>query len=183
MSYNHVISVHCFVCACVAVCLCGSVCVCFWPFLFDPYCYRLDCSHPPIHPIATIATDGAAGINAPGSASLINGRLISLIADFFMLWLLSSRTFTLPLPPAIGALCFVSCAGPFCAILSMCVLFSCRDSFACLVCQVSLVKFLYYYTSTIILLYYVLFFFLSTTSVLINFLMCEKSYSRVISFS
>uniref|UniRef100_UPI0037E70BE2 plasma membrane calcium-transporting ATPase 2 isoform X2 n=1 Tax=Semicossyphus pulcher TaxID=241346 RepID=UPI0037E70BE2 len=31
-----------------------------------------DCSHPPIHPIATIATDGAAGINAPGSASLIN---------------------------------------------------------------------------------------------------------------
>ncbi|KAM8917287.1 plasma membrane calcium-transporting ATPase 2 isoform 3-T11 [Spinachia spinachia] len=31
-----------------------------------------DCSHPPIHPIATIATDGAAGINAPGSNSLIN---------------------------------------------------------------------------------------------------------------
>ncbi|XP_065810772.1 plasma membrane calcium-transporting ATPase 2 isoform X3 [Labrus bergylta] len=31
-----------------------------------------DCSHPPIHPIATIATDGAAGINAPGSATLIN---------------------------------------------------------------------------------------------------------------
>ncbi|XP_024860032.1 plasma membrane calcium-transporting ATPase 2 isoform X2 [Kryptolebias marmoratus] len=31
-----------------------------------------DCSHPPIHPIATIATDGAAGINAPASASLIN---------------------------------------------------------------------------------------------------------------
>ncbi|XP_034440640.1 plasma membrane calcium-transporting ATPase 2 isoform X3 [Hippoglossus hippoglossus] len=31
-----------------------------------------DCSHPPIHPIATIATDGAAGINAPGSGSLIN---------------------------------------------------------------------------------------------------------------
>ncbi|XP_067360384.1 plasma membrane calcium-transporting ATPase 2 isoform X2 [Channa argus] len=31
-----------------------------------------DCSHPPIHPIATIATDGAAGINVPGSASLIN---------------------------------------------------------------------------------------------------------------
>ncbi|KAM4582381.1 plasma membrane calcium-transporting ATPase 2 isoform 3-T7 [Fundulus diaphanus] len=31
-----------------------------------------DCSHPPIHPIATIATDGAAGINAPGTASLIN---------------------------------------------------------------------------------------------------------------
>uniref|UniRef100_A0A1A7Y322 Calcium-transporting ATPase n=3 Tax=Iconisemion striatum TaxID=60296 RepID=A0A1A7Y322_9TELE len=34
-----------------------------------------DCSHPPIHPIATIATDGAAGINAPGSASLINGKM------------------------------------------------------------------------------------------------------------
>ncbi|XP_053170981.1 plasma membrane calcium-transporting ATPase 2 isoform X1 [Scomber japonicus] len=33
-----------------------------------------DCSHP-IHPIATIATDGAAGINAPGSASLINGKM------------------------------------------------------------------------------------------------------------
>nr|XP_020484766.1 plasma membrane calcium-transporting ATPase 2 isoform X1 [Labrus bergylta] len=34
-----------------------------------------DCSHPPIHPIATIATDGAAGINAPGSATLINGKM------------------------------------------------------------------------------------------------------------
>ncbi|XP_042362195.1 plasma membrane calcium-transporting ATPase 2 isoform X3 [Plectropomus leopardus] len=34
-----------------------------------------DCSHPPIHPIATIATDGAAGINAPGSANLINGKM------------------------------------------------------------------------------------------------------------
>ncbi|XP_017264181.1 plasma membrane calcium-transporting ATPase 2 isoform X1 [Kryptolebias marmoratus] len=34
-----------------------------------------DCSHPPIHPIATIATDGAAGINAPASASLINGKM------------------------------------------------------------------------------------------------------------
>ncbi|KAM4582382.1 plasma membrane calcium-transporting ATPase 2 isoform 4-T8 [Fundulus diaphanus] len=33
---------------------------------------KKDCSHPPIHPIATIATDGAAGINAPGTASLIN---------------------------------------------------------------------------------------------------------------
>ncbi|XP_065810774.1 plasma membrane calcium-transporting ATPase 2 isoform X4 [Labrus bergylta] len=33
---------------------------------------KKDCSHPPIHPIATIATDGAAGINAPGSATLIN---------------------------------------------------------------------------------------------------------------
>ncbi|XP_020558812.1 plasma membrane calcium-transporting ATPase 2 isoform X2 [Oryzias latipes] len=31
-----------------------------------------DCSHPPIHPIATITTDGAAGINATGSANLIN---------------------------------------------------------------------------------------------------------------
>ncbi|XP_054591966.2 plasma membrane calcium-transporting ATPase 2 isoform X2 [Nothobranchius furzeri] len=36
---------------------------------------KKDCSHPPIHPIATIATDGAAGINAPGSASLINGKM------------------------------------------------------------------------------------------------------------
>ncbi|KAM6928072.1 plasma membrane calcium-transporting ATPase 2 isoform 4-T4 [Xenentodon cancila] len=34
-----------------------------------------DCSHPSIHPIATIATDGAASINAPGSASLINGKM------------------------------------------------------------------------------------------------------------
>uniref|UniRef100_A0A669DAT4 Calcium-transporting ATPase n=1 Tax=Oreochromis niloticus TaxID=8128 RepID=A0A669DAT4_ORENI len=43
---------------------------------------KKDCSHPPIHPIATIATDGAAGINAPGSASLINGRSIKpLISD------------------------------------------------------------------------------------------------------
>ncbi|XP_047202374.1 plasma membrane calcium-transporting ATPase 2 isoform X4 [Girardinichthys multiradiatus] len=33
---------------------------------------KKDCSHPPIHPIATIATDGAAGINASGTASLIN---------------------------------------------------------------------------------------------------------------
>uniref|UniRef100_A0A8C6WVR9 Calcium-transporting ATPase n=1 Tax=Neogobius melanostomus TaxID=47308 RepID=A0A8C6WVR9_9GOBI len=32
-------------------------------------------SHPPLHPIATIATDGAAGITAPGSASLINGKM------------------------------------------------------------------------------------------------------------
>ncbi|XP_056293678.1 plasma membrane calcium-transporting ATPase 2 isoform X1 [Pseudoliparis swirei] len=36
---------------------------------------KTECSHPPIHPIATIATDGAAGINAPGSASLINGKM------------------------------------------------------------------------------------------------------------
>ncbi|XP_065810771.1 plasma membrane calcium-transporting ATPase 2 isoform X2 [Labrus bergylta] len=36
---------------------------------------KKDCSHPPIHPIATIATDGAAGINAPGSATLINGKM------------------------------------------------------------------------------------------------------------
>nr|XP_057910516.1 plasma membrane calcium-transporting ATPase 2 isoform X1 [Doryrhamphus excisus]XP_057910517.1 plasma membrane calcium-transporting ATPase 2 isoform X1 [Doryrhamphus excisus]XP_057910518.1 plasma membrane calcium-transporting ATPase 2 isoform X1 [Doryrhamphus excisus] len=34
-----------------------------------------DCSHPPIHPIATIATDGAAGFNAPGGANLINGKM------------------------------------------------------------------------------------------------------------
>ncbi|XP_047202372.1 plasma membrane calcium-transporting ATPase 2 isoform X2 [Girardinichthys multiradiatus] len=36
---------------------------------------KKDCSHPPIHPIATIATDGAAGINASGTASLINGKM------------------------------------------------------------------------------------------------------------
>ncbi|XP_038552208.1 plasma membrane calcium-transporting ATPase 2 isoform X4 [Micropterus salmoides] len=36
---------------------------------------KKDSSHPPIHPIATIATDGAAGINAHGSASLINGKM------------------------------------------------------------------------------------------------------------
>ncbi|XP_043976833.1 plasma membrane calcium-transporting ATPase 2 isoform X2 [Gambusia affinis] len=36
---------------------------------------KKDCSHPPNHPIATIATDGAAGINAPGTASLINGKM------------------------------------------------------------------------------------------------------------
>ncbi|XP_039653408.1 plasma membrane calcium-transporting ATPase 2 isoform X1 [Perca fluviatilis] len=32
-------------------------------------------SHPPIHPIATIATDGAAGFNTPGIASLNNGKM------------------------------------------------------------------------------------------------------------
>ncbi|KAM3878054.1 LOW QUALITY PROTEIN: plasma membrane calcium-transporting ATPase 2 [Diretmus argenteus] len=34
-----------------------------------------DHSHPSTHPIATIATDGAAGVNAPGNASLINGKM------------------------------------------------------------------------------------------------------------
>ncbi|XP_063072141.1 plasma membrane calcium-transporting ATPase 2 [Engraulis encrasicolus] len=34
-----------------------------------------DCSHPSSHPIATIATDGAAGANAPGNASLVNGKM------------------------------------------------------------------------------------------------------------
>lgn len=58
--------------ACVCVCACLDACM----FIHvGPLLLRLDCSHPPIHPIATIATDGAAGINAPGSASLINGRL------------------------------------------------------------------------------------------------------------
>lgn len=79
MCYNHVISVHC----CVHTCVCVCMCVCvgahvgarLCSFMFGLHCYWLDCSHPPIHPIATIATDGAASINAPGSASLINGRL------------------------------------------------------------------------------------------------------------
>lgn len=65
------------------LCVCGRAWFC--SFVFGPHCYRLDCSHPPIHPIATIATDGAAGINAPGSASLINGRLTKpLISDLFL---------------------------------------------------------------------------------------------------
>uniref|UniRef100_A0A8C1RZ86 Calcium-transporting ATPase n=1 Tax=Cyprinus carpio TaxID=7962 RepID=A0A8C1RZ86_CYPCA len=34
-----------------------------------------DCSHLSSHPIATIATDGAASANAPGNTSLVNGRL------------------------------------------------------------------------------------------------------------
>lgn len=37
--------------------------------------YWLDCSHPSSHPIATIATDGAASANASGNTSLVNGRL------------------------------------------------------------------------------------------------------------
>lgn len=89
-----VLGVH--VCGCVCVWAC--VCVCFCSFMFGPYCYWLDCSHPPIHPIATIATDGAAGINAPGSASLINGRSIKpLISDLSLVtfdpsYLLHSQT-------------------------------------------------------------------------------------------
>lgn len=66
--------------------VCWGVCVSFCSFMFVLHCYWLDCSHPPIHPIATIATDGAASINAPGSASLINGRLTKrLISDLFLL--------------------------------------------------------------------------------------------------
>ncbi|KAI1890397.1 hypothetical protein AGOR_G00153300 [Albula goreensis] len=34
-----------------------------------------DCSHPSSHPISTIATDGAAGANATGNASLVNGKM------------------------------------------------------------------------------------------------------------
>ncbi|XP_056108516.1 plasma membrane calcium-transporting ATPase 2 isoform X4 [Rhinichthys klamathensis goyatoka] len=34
-----------------------------------------DCSHPSSHPIATIATDGAASANAPGNTSLVNGKM------------------------------------------------------------------------------------------------------------
>ncbi|KAA0708024.1 Plasma membrane calcium-transporting ATPase 2 [Triplophysa tibetana] len=33
---------------------------------------KKDCSHPSSHPIATIATDGAASANAPGNTSLVN---------------------------------------------------------------------------------------------------------------
>lgn len=68
--------------------VCGGVCVslCFGSFTLKFHCYWLDCSHPPNHPIATIATDGAAGINAPGTASLINGRLTQcLISDLSLL--------------------------------------------------------------------------------------------------
>ncbi|TSK16199.1 Plasma membrane calcium-transporting ATPase 2 [Bagarius yarrelli] len=36
---------------------------------------KKDCSHPSSHPIATIATDGAAGTNAPGNATLVNGKM------------------------------------------------------------------------------------------------------------
>ncbi|KAJ8384188.1 hypothetical protein AAFF_G00208060 [Aldrovandia affinis] len=35
---------------------------------------RKDCSHISTQPISTIATDGAAGANAPGHASLVNGK-------------------------------------------------------------------------------------------------------------
>uniref|UniRef100_A0A8C2B4Z5 Calcium-transporting ATPase n=1 Tax=Cyprinus carpio TaxID=7962 RepID=A0A8C2B4Z5_CYPCA len=34
-----------------------------------------DCSHLSSHPIATIATDGAASANAPGNTSLVNGKM------------------------------------------------------------------------------------------------------------
>ncbi|XP_038819684.1 plasma membrane calcium-transporting ATPase 2-like [Salvelinus namaycush] len=37
--------------------------------------YHADCPHPSAHPIATIATDGAAGGIAPGNASLVNGKI------------------------------------------------------------------------------------------------------------
>ncbi|KAI7795336.1 putative plasma membrane calcium-transporting ATPase 2-like, partial [Triplophysa rosa] len=36
---------------------------------------KKDCSHPSSHPIATIATDGAASANAPGNTSLVNGKM------------------------------------------------------------------------------------------------------------
>ncbi|KAI7811656.1 putative plasma membrane calcium-transporting ATPase 2-like [Triplophysa rosa] len=36
---------------------------------------KKDCSHPSSHPIATIATDGAASANAPGNTSLCNGKM------------------------------------------------------------------------------------------------------------
>ncbi|KAJ8395341.1 hypothetical protein AAFF_G00033260 [Aldrovandia affinis] len=36
---------------------------------------KKDCSHPSSHPISTIATDGAAGANAAGNASLVNGKM------------------------------------------------------------------------------------------------------------
>ncbi|XP_071193033.1 plasma membrane calcium-transporting ATPase 2 isoform X4 [Salvelinus alpinus] len=36
---------------------------------------KKDCPHPSAHPIATIATDGAAGGIAPGNASLVNGKI------------------------------------------------------------------------------------------------------------
>ncbi|XP_064160204.1 plasma membrane calcium-transporting ATPase 2 isoform X5 [Anguilla rostrata] len=36
---------------------------------------KKDHSHPSANPISTIATDGAAGANAPGNASLVNGKI------------------------------------------------------------------------------------------------------------
>ncbi|XP_051956990.1 plasma membrane calcium-transporting ATPase 2 isoform X1 [Xyrauchen texanus] len=36
---------------------------------------KKDCSHPSSHPIATIATDGAASANASGNTSLVNGKM------------------------------------------------------------------------------------------------------------
>uniref|UniRef100_A0A8C2GSE3 Calcium-transporting ATPase n=1 Tax=Cyprinus carpio TaxID=7962 RepID=A0A8C2GSE3_CYPCA len=36
---------------------------------------KKDCSHLSSHPIATIATDGAASANAPGNTSLVNGKM------------------------------------------------------------------------------------------------------------
>ena len=127
MCYNHVISVHCLVCAHACVCVwvraCVGACVCafFCSFVFGLHCYWLDCSHPPIHPIATIATDGAAGINAPGSASLINGRLTKpLISDLFC-----RDFFLLHSPPIMGAAHLLLCSTfplPFVSMLSMHVL-------------------------------------------------------------
>lgn len=58
-------------------------------YLFLLIWYLLDCSHPSSHPIATIATDGAAGVNAPGNATLVNGRLrrpLSLLYGFIPLF-------------------------------------------------------------------------------------------------
>lgn len=110
MCYNHVISVHCLVCAHDWTCLFGHVClwVCVCSFLIDLHYYWLDCSHPPIHPIATIATDGAAGINAPGSATFINGRLPRCpTSEHFLLWPLTPFTNCLLLRAPI----------PFCWVL------------------------------------------------------------------
>lgn len=100
-------------CVHVRVCVCAwaRACVGFCAFMFGLHCYWLDCSHPPIHPIATIATDGAAGINAPGSASLINGRLMKpLISDLSLLWLLGPSSLSIFQPPLSWVLTFYMCS-------------------------------------------------------------------------
>lgn len=110
-------------CVCVGVHVGVRLC----SFVFGLHCYWLDCSHPPIHPIATIATDGAASINAPGSASLINGRLTNT-SDLQSLCVVTFESSYLLHPPhsvCHGCLLHICIffqphsTGPFCTMLSV----------------------------------------------------------------
>lgn len=131
-------------CICVGV----SVGVCLCSFMFGLHCYWLDCSHPPIHPIATIATDGAASINAPGSASLINGRLTN-ISDLQPLSVVTFESSCLIHPPvAVYHGCLLHIYISFCSTLldhfvptlsvhDFCCCSSYRYLFYCLFSQLS----------------------------------------------